>query len=342
MTGDQPSPDMQGLFAPFGDGGYKLGASVDTYAFFAQGRVTVATDELGLRCDVARRHAVKPGGVVDVLVMGDSQGFGNGVNFEDSIAGSFAELEAGQGLRVANTSVGGHSLGSQYEIARWLVETQHVKVSNFVLLLTPVMLHSGNEINRANVGADGRLYSGDAGFQATLNLWMKTNLVLYSRIRDAVRNYGIGAQPEARSAVFDYYQVGPQPDTARQELLAGIGQMKEFAAKHGANLYMVYVPLTVEADFAPVKQAAAKVGMDLDPDVSLALASTVANLLHVPLHSLKPVLQRLQAEGEQMNVKGDFHYSSILSRACGSDLAANLKLAGAEGRLPKLHEETKP
>ena len=327
LLGDVPSPDMRGLFVPFAKGSYKLGALVDTQAFYAQGRETINTDELGLRCDAKRHFAAKPGDVIDLLLLGDSQGFGNGVNFEESIGGTLAGIEAREGYRVSNASVGGHGLRSQYELARWLVDERRLKVGSFVLLITPAMIYMGDRQDHVRVGDDGRLYGDIVGLGTRLNLWAKTHLVIYSRVRDALRNSGVGIDPAKKStSVFDFYQVGRQMDAIRSDLLAGVRKLQAFASEHGASIYLVYVPLTVEADFSPVQQAAAKRGMQLDPDVPLRITSSVAKQLHVPLYNLKPVLKRTRAQGHHLNVTGDFHYSPILSQACGSSLAAELML----------------
>ena len=330
MSGDESSPDMRGLFAAFDKGTYKLSTSVDTYAFYASGRVTVSTDGLGLRCDAARRHAAKPYESVDVLLLGDSQGFGNGVSFEDSIAGSLAELECPRGRRVVNASVGGHSLATQYEVARWLIETQGVKVANVVLLLTPAMIQQGNRLNQATVGDDGRLYGGKPSLSTWMLLWLKTHLVTYSRMRDAIRN-GIGFSPtETLPLVFEYYRSGGNAKAVHAELLAGMETLQGFAHRHGANVHLVYVPLTVEIEFDPVRQAAAKSGLYLDADIPSGVASSVADNLRVPFYSLRPVLRHVHDEGSQLKVKADFHYSPILSRACGADLASRLKVHARE------------
>src|SRR5438270_7972867 len=89
LMGDRPGADLSGLYIPFGDGSYKLGPSVDTDAFWSAGRFSVHTDELGLRCDGARQCATRPHEKLNTLFVGDSQGFGHGVDYEDTIPGAF-------------------------------------------------------------------------------------------------------------------------------------------------------------------------------------------------------------------------------------------------------------
>lgn len=327
LLGDEPSFDLRGLYAPFANGNYKLAPEVQTSARFASGPLSVNTDAFGLRCDKAKRFAANRRQPIDILLIGDSQGFGNGVNFEDTIGGSMATLAAEQGYRVSNASVGGHSLASQLQLARWLIEGQGLKVQNFVLLLTPAMIHSPDKLNQAIVGEDGRLY-GAPTVGARLRRWAKSDLVVYSRVRDAVRNLGIGADPtEGSSTVFSLYDAGHDQATADEALLATVGEFKDFATTHGAAIHMVYVPLTVEATFESVRQVAARQNISLDVDVSFNIAAAVAKRLGIPLHDLRPVLQRAHSDRQVLIVKGDFHYSPILSRACGARLWAELSMA---------------
>jgi len=248
------------------------------------------------------------------------------VNFPETIAGSVATAAARQGYRVCNASVGGHSLPSQLELARWLVTEKQLKPSRFVLLLTPVMINSSDHLNRAVVGEDGRLYGAKVDLNAKARLWVKTHSVIYSRIRDAVRNCGIGVDPTKDSdTVLAFYTKGPH-EHAESSLCSTISDFKKFASSIGATVDMVYLPLTVEGDFPSLEKVAAKRGLMLDPDASFQIAGSVAKHLELRLLDLRPVMNEIRASGAALNVKGDFHYSSELSLACGSNLISELHL----------------
>jgi hypothetical protein len=324
LLGDEPSLDLRGMYAPFDDGSYKLASNVNTDARLASGRLVVCTDALGFRCDADRRFASYPGASIDVLLIGDSQGFGKGVNFEESIAGAFAGAADKQGYRVANASVGGHSFASQLLLSQRLVEKHHLKIRNFVVLLTPAMIHSSASVNRAIVGKDGRLY-GALNVKTRVRSWIKSHLVIYSRVRDAVRNLGIGVNPSKGSAlVFDFYKT--EGEKAVQETFFNtLVKVKDFSDQLGASISLVYVPLTIEADFATVQHAAAKHNLTLDPEKSFRVVSLAAQRLNLPLHDLRPVLERVYFDKQVLNVKADFHYSPVLSRNCGLALWGELK-----------------
>jgi len=324
--GDRPSADMAGLFAPFGAGSYRLAPSVNTSEDLASGYVSCFTDELGLRCDSKRELATKAGDSIDVLFLGDSQGFGNGVNFEDTIAGAAAMAASVRGWRLANASVGGHSARNQLELARWLQDDQKISVGNYVLLFTPTMLINCDSYMRETVGQDGRLYDKPKNFLELLAISLKTNSVCYSRVRDAVRNSGIGNIPSASEQfIFGLYGGGPDERRINGTLKAFLGEFSAFAAIHGANVRIVYLPLTVEADFDPVRKAAGTQGISLNRDFPLRILQTVAAELKLPVENLRPELERLHAQGRQLNLKGDYHWDSYVSRTCGLALWSRIE-----------------
>lgn len=321
LLGDRPSADMAGLYIPFGAGSYKLKPEVSTGANWASGFFSVFTDDLGLRCDSARELATRPGSSVDVLFLGDSQGFGNGVNIEDTIAGAAAMAAFPAGWRFANASVGGHSMRNQLELARWLQDEQKIKVANYVVLLSPTMLAYSDTYTRATVGHDGKLYDKPKNPAELLSIYLKTHSVCYSRVRDAFRNSGIGNSPSASAQfILGLYGHGRDEQTMHETLKKSLEEFAGFAAAHCARVRLVYVPLTVEAEFDAVRKAAAKQGISLDRDLPLRVCQTVAAELDLPLENLRPDLERLQAEGQQLHLKGDYHYDGHVSKTCGLDL----------------------
>ena len=321
LLGDKPSGDMRGLYEGFGTGGYKLGANVDTSADWASGKFSVFTDSLGLRCDRNRSFAVNPGEPLDVLFVGDSQGVGNGVNFESTIAGSAALCGREQQLRVANMSVGGHSMRQQLELLRSLIEEKHLRARLYVLLVTPVMTFGCDGYTRATVGSDGRLYDAPKTPREMALIYLKSHAVTYSRVRNAIRNAGIGVNPTRDTPfLFHVYGEGIEESRASQIFTECVRQFASFAAEHDAKLMLVYVPLTVEADFQSVEQAAAARGITLDRDLPGRICASVSKELHLPFHDLRPIVQKMHLEGDALHLTGDYHYDARLSSACGRSI----------------------
>ena len=261
------------------------------------------------------------GETVDALVVGDSQGFGNGVDFDATIAGSAAKGAHASGFKIANASVGGHVARNQFELIQWLEQEQGLKVANYILLLTPSMIVSCDGYTRAAVGEDGRLYDQPKSPKERSLIYLKSNSVAYARLRNAIRNSGIGNQPSS-SAQFIYHVYGDGLDEreVQKKLKAYLKGFDEFARSNGARVWLVYVPLTVEVEFDSVLQAANAQGIVLDRDLPFRTCATVAAELGLPLLNLRPVLERVRAEAGELHLKGDYHYNAQASKACGLDL----------------------
>src|SRR5207244_4092310 len=97
--GDRPSANMKNLYMQFG-AAYKPRPMADTGADWSTGSFSVHTDALGLRCDRLRHMGTRPGDAIDILFLGDSQGFGNGLDFEETIPGTVAKLGEDSGYTV--------------------------------------------------------------------------------------------------------------------------------------------------------------------------------------------------------------------------------------------------
>jgi hypothetical protein len=201
-----------------------------------------------------------------------------------------------------------------------------LKVAHYVLLVTPAMSNSGEHPNRAHIGADGRLYGASPNLAVVFRLWVKTHLVIYARIRDALRNSGIGTEP-ARDVpfVFRFYESGASEQKLRQSFASYVSRFRRFAEQDGAKVHIVYVPLTLEMEFEPIQKSAALRGLAIDRDVPLRVCSEVAKEHDVMFYSLKRVLETLHQEKKPLNLRGDFHYDRDLSVDCGKSIWTTLK-----------------
>lgn len=325
--GDDPAGALEGLYEQFGNGNYKHAAGVVTDASWSTGRFSVVTDDLGLRSDRARKHATRPGQDVRLLVLGDSQGYGQGVEYEDSLVGALAEIAASHDVTVSNASVGGHYLANQYELVRWLRERHGLRQTRFILLLTPYLIESAGERNSAMVGEDGRLYGARPDSWQRAMVWVKTHTVLYTRVRDALRTVGITPSADRSASALDMFPAGPAATAAERKLLESVRSfvLSEGLTKH--DLWVVYAPLATELDFEPLQRAAAARRVQVDPNSPARIASSVAAALELPFVDLRSTLARLRSDGVRLSLTGDPHYSAPSSSACAAAIWAAVRPA---------------
>jgi len=316
LNGDRTTEDPQGLYTQFINGSYKHRPMMNLRAHYASGPFSIHTDEFGFRCDAERKYGLHRDTEVDFLFIGDSQGFGNGVDFEDTIPGHMAALAADRGLRVANSSVGGHGLGNQLELVDWLQTEQRIKVRHYVLLLTPLRISACDSFARVSVGPDGRLYDKPKSSLQRALIWVKSHVVAYTRLRDAARTLHIGTSSTAASSVFAFYDDRVDKAQAVDKLASCLNVFHNYALKNDAFLSIVYVPSTLELDFDALRQAAKVQGLSLNPDLPFTLCDQAATKLGVTMINLRPALEEIQARGGRLHLEGDFHYDAETSRAC--------------------------
>jgi len=332
ICGDRPSQDLVGLYGDLGTGNYRLRPSTDTSALWSTGAFAVHTDELGLRCDADRRFGSRVGDHVDFMLLGDSQGFGHGLNFEQTVAGTVAQLAEKKGYVVRNACVGGQSPLNQLDLARSLRDDDHLKIDRYVYLFTPTGVSACSGFTRVAVGADGRLYEGAQTRLLLFRTWIKTHSVAYTRVRDAIRSSGIGVKADVQTPlVFQLYETGDTERANKAHCEEFLSRLTAFAADAGATVTLVYVPLTLEANFEAVRQAASRLRLTVDNNAPFRALSAAARRLNLSVHDLRPVLQSVYASGQQLSLLPDFHYTAALSQAAGNDI---WKMLAASARGP--------
>ena len=324
LHGEQPSEDLGGLYEQFGTG-YKLRPSVDTGATWSTGAFSVHTDALGLRCDLARRMGTRQYDKVDWLFLGDSQGFGNGVSYEDTIVGTVAVRAAESGQVVRNACIGGQKPLNQLELATLLRQRDGLRVSNYVYLFTPVAVATCGSFTTATVGPDGRLYGQATTRGDIARTWIKTHSAAYGRVRDAIRSTGFGVQPDEETPfVFGLYRTGETEEGSNRLCAEVLQRLKTFASKGNASVQLVYMPLTLEMNFDAIQSGANKRGMAVDVNAPFRVLSAAAKETGLPLHDLRPVLRALHATGQPLSLFPDFHYTPAVSRASGLSIWEHL------------------
>lgn len=320
LGGARPSDDLAGLYQNFGDGSYRMREHVETSADWYSGAFTVYTDELGLRSASSSAVSRASDGHLDFLILGDSQGFGQGVSFEESLVGELDRLamESAPSRTVGNASVGGHYLRNQLEVAQWMASGADVSFDRVVVLLTPYLISSARLYNQAVVSDDGKLWGQDPDLVSRALMWAKTNTALYGILRNAYWN-ARGAEPDP--GVFSMFIDGRvDRDQVRTELDDVLGELTTWAEEESAEVAIVYLPFILEFDPQGAEAMAASVGSDLDLEVAAAMARTAAEELDLEFFDLRPAVAAVAATGEPLGLRGDPHYNRETSLAAAAAL----------------------
>ncbi len=180
--------------------------------------------------DPHRRPGLRPGSTVDYLVLGDSQGYGQCLDYEASLSGRFAALAAEHGQHVANCSVGGHYLRNQLEIARWLHEEKNIEIKTVVILLSPYLITTSGGYNRVKVSSNGKLYRQEPTRKHVTKEWIRTHMVIYHRVRNMVGNV-MGVEPD-NSMLLGFFDTGELSKTRSDPLLQALKRDPDIGLIH--------------------------------------------------------------------------------------------------------------
>jgi hypothetical protein len=312
--GEKPTSELAGLYESFGDGNYKHRAWVRADANWVTGRFTVQTDGFGLRCSRTDADKRRQNASVDLLLLGDSQGYGMGLGFEESLAGRLAQRGRSRSLTVSNASVGGHYLDNQFELARWLYG-RGLRSRNIIVLLTPAMLYSAGRLNRVRVGGDGRLYEGPPSLRQSATLWLKTHTVVYGMVRNTFRELLPRDTPQA----VKLYERSLE-DELRTRLASRLAEFRDWAREYQSGVLVVYTPLALEMEFGPVREAALARGVVVDRELPARVAGSASAACGIPFHDLRPALAGEKAASRPLSLFRDPHYNARTSDACAERL----------------------
>ncbi len=317
--GDRPSRDLTGLYEQWADSSYRLARAVQTSAEFYSGPMEVFTDSLGLRTGADRSRWHRRGESTDVLLLGDSQTFGNNLNWPETIGGQLDSIAATVGWRVANAGTGAHLLANQIDVARSLIYEDSLVPRHIVVLFTPLLMSRPGKRNRARVGEDGRLYGGEMNAVRRTTMWLKMNTTVYNRARGAfryLRETLITRDSESEThdlGAIELYAKKDNVDERADSIAVYLAELRELASSTGASLHVGYLPSTIEASPTDLLAAAKATGVEVDVHRPTEILSRATRAAAVELIDLRPALDSAMAQKHPLTVVADPHYSAPLS-----------------------------
>jgi len=321
LLGHSPTNELAGLYEQFGET-YKHRPNVRTDANWVGGRFSVITDSEGLRCGEkdASRPSTSPG---DLLIIGDSQTYGQGLSYEDTLVGQLAAA-AGPGFTMRNLAVGGHYLEDQFKLAHWLYD-RGMRPKAAIIFLTPYLAASASRENHARVGTDGRLYSSNESWYIGITRWLKMNTVSYGLVRNSLKNFIVAAD-ETPLAVSFFSVSKEQDEQAR--LTKSLAGFQKWANERNIPVFVVYTPLAIEVDFGSVSKAAELAHVQVDQDMPFRATRNASAALNLDFYDLRPALKSRFEQHLPLSLYKDPHYNADTSRSSADDVWHAIQTSG--------------
>lgn len=320
-----PSGSTDGIYEPFADGSFKARPGVRTFLDWYPRGFHVATDALGLRVD-HRTPAPAAPATRPLLVLGDSQGFGNGVDYHETIAGGVERLLQDRGVRVALAATGGHTFRDQVELMRWLVRERGLAPRAVLVLVSPRMLTQIDDRSRVVVHA-GTLYDRPPTLAMRLRSWLARSSKTWTTLRNAVHNLGPrdtgdGVGP---NRYYDPAQLRGELDA---KVAAVLGEVVAEARSTGARVVLAYLPFALEAAMETPTGPEGEAER-VRAEVPWTVLQRAAARVDLPVVDLRPALRKVASAGLPLALAGDPHYGIETSAACADLLAGSPELISA-------------
>jgi hypothetical protein len=326
LSGRPASNVTDGIFAAHGDA-YRLRRNMTKVSQTPSFRCTIHTNSWGLRDRAPGPLSLGPGPYF--AFVGDSLTFANGVDYDDSFVGVFADEARRWGMGAVNLAVGGHRLRDQEQVLREFLESASPRPSWVVVVFTPPFMAMFDRASTGLVVKSGYLFPADSWIVPYVTVMAGNTSAAYCFFRDAVRSLEAQIRPGAIDALVGPLEFldrnGPaaRPEFAtrfEQELI----RLEEEIRAAGASPVFVYLPSSTDVR-AP--ELIAKAGLSPDRyDLGLHRdrLRRHCEARGVPLVDLAPTLEALAAKGEPLSFSQDPHYDAATNHAIGNALRASL------------------
>ena len=341
FLGRVPKDTNREVYIPFGRSSYVHGPNRHVVRTWASGTYTVCTDADGLRVQEDDPPALPGDGSSDRtwLLLGDSQGFGNGLNYRETLSGVFSRAMREQGVRVRNLSVGGHFLKNQVEVLHDFVAKQG-RPDRVVLLLTPRMIGSPTEYATSHVHESGNLFLMPPTKGMLVRLYLKNYSAVYLTLRDAIKN-SLSSPPSVKSRL-PFYDTERADDGSYGALEEVVGGLVDWAREQQVQLVWVYLPLALEHAGGISINQDGNLPVGLDMNLPFEFAQRTAGVLGVHLIDTRSVLEEVYQRELPLTLVRDAHYGRELSDACAGFLLGQLSRASGGVSEPRKDDQNEP
>jgi hypothetical protein len=332
-TGRIPTNTIDGIAEQYGDS-FRLKKNITKRFHYPAFSYTVFTDAYGFRDKATGEKDLEAHPFLAFL--GASDVFGNGVDFESSFVGVFAQQASQRDFEVVNLAVGGHYFLDQEDLFKDFIKNTGLHPSTVFLCANALHIPKFDRRNHNIIVKNGYAIDKNGWRIAYLRLLAGESSAAYCFFRDGIRriqerymNY------ELKEDTYEFLQIYSRSNKIRDpERIAEFNNyLTEFAGycrKNSINLVMVYLPLS---DSFNLKEIVKKLGADpenYDSSFYEELIESYCRSNGIKLINIRPILERAHNEGQVIRFKLDPHYNDYANRIIGEFLSQEFFQSGRD------------
>lgn len=324
IMGRVPSNITDGIFEQSGDS-YRLRKNIFKVSRWPSFTFTTYTNSLGFRDKETGDRNITD--IPYFLFLGDSLVFANGVDYEDSFAGIFADLTVNNNIEVLNMGIGGHHIADQEKLLIDFTRGLAKKPSKIFFFVDPVFISTFDSDSRNIIVKNGYLFDRRSWKLAFIRLTLSNMSSAYCFFRDNMRllqakwihmNIGEGDVPPYLSLYSRHNRMRDRDIIVRFE--ARLNEIERYCQNMGSEIIYVYLPFADSYSFYTLLDQLGEDRKDYDVMFYVKLMEDYCKKKNIRFINLKPVLQTHYNEGKILRYKTDPHYNTFANRVVGEFL----------------------
>lgn len=319
--------NTEGYFVPGGIS-YVLKRSVTKKVFWPSMSFTVHTSDLGFR---AQQPGPQPIGEKPYYaILGASDAFGNGLDYEKTFVGIFAEKMKRHNIDVIDMAVAGHHLLEQSALFKQFASSAPQPPKAVLIIFNPLFIGGYDDIHTNVTVRRGDLFEEENWRIALLRKTLSNTSATYCFFRDGIRKTQqkfLGREDFALSFYVDRFSSKHRirnPEKA-EDFLRQLKDLDQFIRSLNATPICVYCP---PSGVFLLNDLATKGKLDpalIDTEFFVDLVRKHCKALGTEFVNLEAPVQERYNRGEKLNFDADGHFNGPTSQIVGDYLYAVIR-----------------
>lgn len=327
IIGRQPSNTSEGIGEAYKDF-YRLKRNIEKGIRWPSYSYTIYTNSFGFRDRAVGQRDLD--GKPLYVFLGASEVFGNGVEYDRTFVGVFAEYARKMDIEVLNMAIGGHYfLDQEILLKDFISETGKTPA---------VVFHCVNDLhipkfdrrNKNIVVKDGYLLDKEGWQMAYVRLLVGNVSAAYCFFRNAVRNLQAKwTSYQTTDKLPEFIQIYSKenrmhkPETVAQ-FENYLMEFEAFCREKGITPVYVYIPLSDSFRLDDLLRGLGKDPKEFDTSYYEKLMESYCAKRGVKLVNLRPALKSYFDQGKSLRFELDPHFNEPANRVIGDFLAESV------------------
>lgn len=330
LIGRTPSNMSDGIFEQF-QNSYRLKKGITKISRTPVYSCVIHINSLGFRDRGSGPRALGPKPYD--LFLGESLTFGNGLDYDNTFVGLYAQAQEQRGTDVVNLAVGGHRFLDQEALFHDFSKAAGQQPARVLICFSPLLINGFDQPYTNIVIKNGYIFNEGNWFLPYVRIVLGNSSAAYCLFRDDLRK--IQARVSDYSAqvareLMDFYAKDNRlSDPAVQERLeSSLDRLDGLIKQTGSELIYIYLPLSTDFMLDDLVRQAGMDPRDFDVNSYLNLIARHCNNRGIPLINVSPALEALFRKRQVLNFVRDAHYNALASQTIADALAQGLKERG--------------